>query len=158
MCLNCRLVGSVINSNREQRFRCADLALADFHIDASVLASYKDPLASTYLQPSLAHIQAKTGLRLIATTVSSDGSCLPHAVSRALVGLEMYVYSGDTNVCEMNRANMGHPAPDFSMPYVSTSSASCEKTLHGETSCCFFKKKLTSTSLCYQINQDGQGF
>jgi hypothetical protein len=52
----------------------------------------RDEAAAEYLAPTLAAVSAACGgvQDLEVLTVASDGSCLPHAVSRALVGVELF--------------------------------------------------------------------
>ena len=91
MCLQCRLLGAVINADRAERFRCADLSLGSFRLTLAEASSLKDLMASIHLRRSLSKFADIAGLRFTPVTVTSDGSCLPHAVSRALVGSEMYL-------------------------------------------------------------------
>ena len=89
MCLQCRYLGALINAGKDpaSRFNCLEkLGRNDFRADAGFIASFADPSAWDYLRNSLERFSQIADLNLVPITVASDGSCLPHAVSRSLNG------------------------------------------------------------------------
>lgn len=84
MCRQCLVLGALLNAGGDN-FPTEALSV----YDARSSANFVDPLADSYLRTCLRKF-TEHGIDLIPVTVTSDGSCLPHAISRALVGTEIF--------------------------------------------------------------------
>ncbi len=86
MCRNCIELGAVINAGRakKEHFACETLGACDLTVSLSYLESIRDEVATNYLTETLSEFK-KVGIDLIPVQVTSDGSCLPHAISRHFI-------------------------------------------------------------------------
>ncbi len=75
------LVGGVVEA-----VRSLDFSPALFEVERLGL---RDSCAEAYLAPELSRLAGEFGVELVPVVVDSDGSCLPHALSRCLVGKEV---------------------------------------------------------------------
>ena len=85
MCFQCRSLGALAPL-------CCELHPSLFHADfvpAVIKPHLIDHAAEAYLAPALDALARVAGVQLRAIKVDSDGSCLPYAVSRCLVGMEV---------------------------------------------------------------------
>jgi hypothetical protein len=86
-------LGAIINADpTASRLNCREtISHCDFRPSQNEVELFKDKEATMYLTPTLEVLKAACGgMGLGVLTVASDGSCLPHAVSRALVGQEIF--------------------------------------------------------------------
>ena len=88
MCLACRLRGAVANCNEgglpnDISKMVQDLGCLDSAFLGSGGALPTDIHALSYLEGTLERLR-KYGVDLIPIATSTDGSCLPHAVSKAI--------------------------------------------------------------------------
>jgi len=91
MCKNCLILGALINagSSQEKGDVFPSQTLAQFDMIYTEQDSLIDRQAEAYLAETLTNFR-KIGIDVVPIQVTSDGSCLPHAVSRALVGFEVF--------------------------------------------------------------------
>mmetsp|Transcript_15737 Transcript_15737/g.26265 ORF Transcript_15737/g.26265 Transcript_15737/m.26265 type:complete len:826 (+) Transcript_15737:104-2581(+) len=90
MCKQCLILGALINvgSSDGDVYPCETLAQFDMCYNLTD-ADLIDEDAFIYLNDTLDHFR-RNGIDLVPINVTSDGSCLPHAISRALVGVEIF--------------------------------------------------------------------
>jgi len=95
MCFECRILGALVNGGRpeEKRFSFSTSLLREFDFSPSVIEledkGLRDVAAEEYLKDTLDYLADTFQLELVPIKVDSDGSCLPHAASRCLVGKEI---------------------------------------------------------------------
>lgn len=96
MCFECRILGALINGGRpdSKRFKLHEQGVDQFDFSPSIVEvenkDLRDHEAEEYLSETLAKLQENFGVELVPVKVDSDGSCLPHAVSRCLAGKEIF--------------------------------------------------------------------
>lgn len=95
MCFECRLLGALVNAGRsdEHRLRLSGSSLSRRSFSPTTLEledkGLRDWAAEVYLQDTLSLLATTYCVELVPIKVDSDGSCLPHALSRCLVGKEI---------------------------------------------------------------------
>ncbi|GBG29530.1 Tumor necrosis factor alpha-induced protein 3 [Hondaea fermentalgiana] len=101
MCFECRILGALANGvpasdaaeGRESLVKPELEGLGDLDFAPSVAEvedkELRDEDAETYLKDTLTALRDNFGVELVPVKVDSDGSCLPHAISRCLVGKEV---------------------------------------------------------------------
>mmetsp|Transcript_8112 Transcript_8112/g.14377 ORF Transcript_8112/g.14377 Transcript_8112/m.14377 type:complete len:592 (+) Transcript_8112:280-2055(+) len=92
MCLECRVLGALatpltrVNEGEAPWFAGLDFSPTALEVDDKNL---RDGAAELYLESTLSRLYENFGIELVPVVVDSDGSCLPHAVSRCLIGKEI---------------------------------------------------------------------
>jgi len=86
MCKQCVIFGALLNAG-ERKFATDTLARYDFAIAKS--SAHIDKHAKIFLADTLAAFR-NLGIYFEPVLVDSDGSCLPHSISRCLVGSEVF--------------------------------------------------------------------
>jgi len=91
MCFECRVLGALApQSSSPSLPSTSEVLQADFVPSESLVKEHLvDFNAEAYLEPCLAKLRQAANVNLRAVKVDSDGSCLPYAVSRCLVGKEI---------------------------------------------------------------------
>ena len=92
----CRILGAfaTLGENREKvDFESELRRVAGMSVSYEECGTPDDERATEYLQGTLKALKDRVGLNLVPKSVSSDGSCLPHAISCCLVGRE-FLYDG----------------------------------------------------------------
>jgi hypothetical protein len=88
MCLQCRLRGALVNCDENGTpidFDISKYYGCECYFDEGLT---EDKSAMVHLRGTL-EVFRDNGLSLVAVDVSSDGSCLPHAISTCLIGNEL---------------------------------------------------------------------
>mmetsp|Transcript_3530 Transcript_3530/g.8735 ORF Transcript_3530/g.8735 Transcript_3530/m.8735 type:complete len:601 (+) Transcript_3530:102-1904(+) len=93
MCLECRALGALLAAGAADGVAVTLASVRALDFSPTVLEiedkRLRDGAAEAYLAETLAALGEHFGVELVPVTVDSDGSCLPHAVSRCLVGKEV---------------------------------------------------------------------
>ncbi len=93
MCFECRVLGAILGKDNEEGcvLEVASVRGLDFCPTVAELEDkdLRDVVAEVYLEDTLLELGTKFGVELVPVQVDSDGSCLPHALSRCLVGKEV---------------------------------------------------------------------
>lgn len=89
--LKCRLLGALINAGRQEaaRFKMQQLGTFDFRPDRQWALDRAPNDVFGYYTETLSRFK-DVDVELFPLDVSSDGSCQVHAISRSLVGLELF--------------------------------------------------------------------
>ena len=83
MCRQCILVGALFNAGKELKdcLKMENFGRHDFFVNEDIDQDFFDPEANAYLATTLKEFSGR-GINLVAIKTDSDGSCLPHAISR----------------------------------------------------------------------------
>ena len=104
MCIQCVILGALINAGKYPKCHESSPQPQYVHFDvakkigkcdhklteASQILTETDQRAATYLNDTIAQYKLITGVQLVPLKVEADGSCLLHAISRGLVGSEIF--------------------------------------------------------------------
>ena len=88
-----RLLGALLNARAGtagRPFDCRRIARSDFRPTGPWADKFSDGEAAAFLADALGALEHGSGVRLVPVHTLSDGSCLPHAVSRSLMGKEIF--------------------------------------------------------------------
>lgn len=90
MCFECRALGSMITASQNSLELINEVKHFDFVVSESEVKEHLvDTHAEEYLKQPLSLLKEEFHVNLKTIKVDSDGSCLPYAVSRCLVGKEI---------------------------------------------------------------------
>ena len=91
MCFECRILGALIHHNKKGvQYVVHKFSNLDFRpLPSEVKEHLIDVNSQSFLSGTLDLLKEKTGVELKVIKVDSDGSCLPYAVSRCLIGKEI---------------------------------------------------------------------
>lgn len=101
MCKACVVLGSLIRAGN-RNFSAAMFRSFDFCVPfgADLAEAHTDKVALAYLEDTCAEFSTRCGIDLRPLIVKADGSCLTHALSRGITGIELFYDVLRDEICE----------------------------------------------------------